>query len=416
MIFFVILCIIVMLLLSVFLLKMNLSSPPLIYLFVWSSFVICSYLLLKENYYFSFYGIFWILTSCFVLILGYSLKIKHSDTFGSKIPDIPWGLLIFFIILSLIGFAISVAKYGISFNIFSNFNSLQSTSNMLANQRYSGGKSTSSILEQFLNAFTYVLPLCAGYSNIYANTFRKKLIVLSTLGPSILSMLVTSAKLVLVAYVMLFFVSYYTSYLYYYKKYLRINFKNLCYSLLSGFILYKLFYLSFVLRIGSRSAYIGHIILTKLGIYGFGHIQAFDIWLEKFSENTNTLGFGSNTFLSFSSLLGIMSKKQGIYDFINNSSTNVFTQYRALISDFGILCSLVIIFLLGVLLKYLYNIILYSNSKFTALAQVLFISTMFYLIYFIVSPWVYMTFILTFFIFYIFIMIAFSWNIKVKFR
>lgn len=417
MIYLVILFILIIFFMSVSLFKMNLSSPPVIYLLIWGTFIIYSYFMLKENYYFSFYGIFWILTSSLFLSLGYSIKtnIKKSEM-NKRVPNISWNLLILFICLSLFGFVLNAVKYGISFNIFSDFNRLQTTSNMIATQRYSGSGISTTVFEQVLNSFTYVLPLCAGYSYLYADTLKKKFIVFLTILPSILSMLITSAKLVVVAYVILFFISYYTSFIFLKKKFLKINLKNLLYSLLTALILYKLFYISFVLRIGSTTASIEKMITTKLGIYGFGHIQAFDIWLEQFWSTSNDLGFGNNTFLAFSSIFGFMTKKQGIYDFISGSSTNVFTQYRALISDFGVVFSLIIIFFIGLFLKYLYLLIISPQTKYIVTSQVLFISILFYLFYFIVSPWVYMTFVLTFLIFYFYIFIAFYINIKLKFR
>nr|AOP02851.1 Wzy [Streptococcus suis] len=403
-------------------LNIPLTSPPAIFSVIWSVFIFFSYLILSERYPFTFYGITWIFCSCFLLSLGYAFRIETKSTKTKEMEssvnsaNISWSLLAVFIFLGLTGFILSAAKYGVSLNVFSDFDSLQSTSNSIAEQRYSGSSVGSSTLEQILNSFVYVLPLCGGYSLVYANSVRKKILIILTAVPSLLSMLLTSAKLAVVAYTILFFVSYYVSYLYLNKKFISINYRKIFQSLFLGYILYQLFYLSFLLRIGSTSASISRIIVTKLGIYAFGHVQAFDLWLPIYMSSDAELGFGGNTFLAFSSLIGVLDKKQGIYELISGSSTNVFTQFRSLISDFGILFGLLVIFILGIVLRIFYKNVINYSSKLIVLQQVLFISILFYLIYFIVSPWVYLTFVLTFFIFYFYLVVAFHFRIKIKFR
>ncbi|HFR4093441.1 TPA: O-antigen polymerase, partial [Streptococcus suis] len=393
-----------------------------IYSIVWCSFIFFSLLILSDTYHFTYYGIMWIFCSSLLLSIGYSIKLKvrKSNTEVDKnniiMPNISWTLLLIFIILSLIGFVLSAMKYGVSLNVFSDFNSLQNASHTISVQRYSGASARMSILEQILNSFIYVLPLCGGYSLLYADTYKKQLLIALTAVPSVLFMLLTSAKLALVAYMILFFVSYYVSYLYIKKTFIKINFKKVFQALITGFALYQLFYLSFILRVGTNSAITGKIIVTRLGIYAFGHIQAFDVWIPKYLSSNAVYGLGGNTFLAFSSLLGFMDKIQGVYEFISESPTNVFTQFRALITDFGLLFGLFIILLLGVLLNYLNENLIISTSRAFVFQQVLYISILFYLFYFIVSPWTYLTFILAFVIFYFYLIVAFHIRFKIRFH
>ncbi|HFR3367804.1 TPA: oligosaccharide repeat unit polymerase, partial [Streptococcus suis] len=154
----------------------------------------------------------------------------------------------------------------------------------------------------------------------------------------------------------------------------------------------------------------------KLGIYAFGHVQAFDIWLQTYLSSKPELGLGTNTFLAFSSILGLQDKKQGIYAFISGSSTNVFSQFRALISDFGIVFSLFIVLLLGLVLNILNDNLINSSGRVSVFQQVFYISILFYLLYFIVSPWAYMTFVAAFIIFYFYLLVAFYVKVKIKLR
>lgn len=401
-------------------LKIPVSSPPVIYSLVWCAFIFFSNLILKQNYTFSYLGIFWIFSSCFFLSLGYSFKtitkkIRISEVEKNFIePQISWFLLSVFTFLGFFGFVLSATKYGVSLNVFADFTSLQSASNSISVQRYSGSGVGTSTIEQILNSFIYVLPLCGGYSLLYANTLKKKILIVLTAIPSLLSMLLTSAKLAIVAYVILFFVSYYVSYLYLNKQFISFNYKKMLHILLIAFSLYQLFYLSFILRIGSSSANLGKIIVTKMGIYAFGHVQAFDVWLQTYLSSKPELGLGTNTFLAFSSILGLQDKKQGIYEFISGSSTNVFTQFRALISDFGIFFSLLIVLILGIVLNILCNNLISPSRKVSIFQQVLFISILFYLLFVFTSPWAYMTFVAAFVIFYLYLVVAFYIKIKIK--
>ncbi|HFR3172644.1 TPA: O-antigen polymerase, partial [Streptococcus suis] len=388
----------------------------------WFIFIFFSNLILDQNYTFTYLGIFWIFSSCFFLTLGYSFKIVTNKGRFSELdksltgPNIPWFLLSVFILLGFLSFIKSATRYGVSLNVLTDFESLQSASNNISEQRYSGTAIGIGILEQMLNSFVYVLPLCGGYSISYADTLKKKILIVFTALPSLLSMLLTSAKLVIVAYVILFFVSYYVSHLYLYKQFIKINYKKTFQAILLGFSLYQLFYLSFILRIGSTSASLGRIIVTKLGIYAFGHVQAFDIWLQTYLSSKPELGLGTNTFLAFSSILGLQDKKQGIYAFISGSSTNVFSQFRALISDFGIVFSLFIVLLLGLVLNILNDNLINSSGRVSVFQQVFYISILFYLLYFIVSPWAYMTFVAAFIIFYFYLLVAFYVKVKIKLR
>lgn len=190
----------------------------------------------------------------------------------------------------------------------------------------------------------------------------------------------------------------------------------LLYTIATIFIFWKLLFFSFVLRIGNNVANNTEIITNKLALYAFGHIQSFDVWFDNQNFSLFNLDFGSNTFLAIASFLKIKNKQQGVYGFINGSSSNIFTPFRALISDFGPVVSLLIIFVIGIIIKKLLVSIEFSDSRNLIFEQVFLISLLFYLWFTFISPWVYMTYIFTFLIFYIYVVVAFKLHIKFKFR
>jgi oligosaccharide repeat unit polymerase len=92
--------------------------------------------------------------------------------------------------------------------------------------------------------------------------------------------------------------------------------------------------------------------LTSFKAYLFGGIAAFSTYLEGY--NPVEYGWGRYSFSSLYDLLGIHNNTLGIYtDYLRISSedssqvTNIFTAFRQFMDDFGILGTLILMFLLG---------------------------------------------------------------------
>ena len=91
------------------------------------------------------------------------------------------------------------------------------------------------------------------------------------------------------------------------------------------------------------------LIVQKLRVYYFGYLSAFTLWLGNYYEifSTNVV---INTFAGPLNLIGALDRPGGFYDpiYINNyDTTNIFTAFRGLVSDFSISGSLMISLILG---------------------------------------------------------------------
>lgn len=405
---------IIFLLFIVKLFKIDILSPAGIYITVWLFFICGSVLFLGKEYKFTFYGINWILISCYIWIIieilfRYINKLNAKINFSKVSISISWNLLVFFIVLGICSVIYSMFTSGISINVFSNFSSLQDTAHMSAVNRYSSSGEANSLIGQVLSSFVYISPVCSGYSYVHAKNKKQKIICYCSILPSLFSMLLTSAKLALIAFVILFFIGFYISYIFYYKYIPAIKKKNFIIILICAIALYTLFYLSFVLRIGSDESNLSKIIIEKLLIYAFGHIQGFDIWFYENSFKIYDYGFGKNTFLAISSKLGLAEKKQGIYGFIPGTCTNVYTQFRSLIEDFGPILSIIILISIAFIIYFILKKVT-LEKKPRVLSQTILAALLFWNLYFIVSPWVYTTYIITFIVFGIFLYVSFNFK------
>lgn len=396
-------------------LKIKLLEPAGLYSWIWLFFIMGSIFFLRNEYKFEYKGIIWILVTCILAIVSSKIIFQKKASKNIKIyfPIIHWNVLLGFIILALCSVGYTMYTSGVDFSVFSDFSSLQNTAHMSAVNRYASDGESGSVLGQILGSFIYTSPLCSGYSYIYAKEKKEKLICCSSAFPAILSMLLTSAKLALVSFVILFFVGYYVSYIYSKKAIPVVRIKTLMLIGIGVIVLYFLFYLSFVLRIGSGEKNISNVIMGKLMIYAFGHIQGFDIWFSGYAFDLDKYGIGKNTFLSISSKLGLANKNQGIYGLIAGGCTNVYTQFRALIEDFGAMLSLVVIVFIFLMVYYMYSKLLKSNKKNVGI-QVLLAANIFWLTYFIVSAWTYTTYLFSFFVFAFYLYICF--NLKFLWR
>ena len=109
-------------------------------------------------------------------------------------------------------------------------------------------------------------------------------------------------------------------------------------------------------------------------------------------------------------MFGVIEREQGVYDFITGIDSNVFTGYRALISDFGKYLSLILVGLFGLIEGISYRYVLEKrNSIFGSIIYGVALFTVLH--YWLGSPWVYISYWLVFILFSMIIIIS---NLKVK--
>lgn len=133
-------------------------------------------------------------------------------------------------------------------------------------------------------------------------------------------------------------------------------------------------------------------------------MQSFDIWLSDYFRSS-ILSYGKLTYLGIADALGLAERIQGVYTSLNETSSNVYTAFRGVISDFGIFGGLIYTSLhglfLGMAVNTIYNSALPRFSIFYSVQCIFFFAFGMF-----VSPWTYLSFIAAAIIFWIFIHVA----------
>ncbi|MDX1373886.1 MAG: O-antigen polymerase, partial [Nitrososphaeraceae archaeon] len=284
---------------------------------------------------------------------------------------------IFLFIQSFVLFTILFDVLNQGFSIHDIFFNLMSTSSSYIALRYSGALQES-IVTRLGTVFTYVGVMLGGFVFCFSKSnFRKFLIVFISLLPSILLMVVQGAKGALFLCMFLFYGSA-AIYRLYNGDTALTNKK------INKAILYSLVFLvpAVISSFLSRGLYDQDIdyIIQKLKMYlrsyAFAHLYAFSDWfgayiggesLMQFDDINNESEYGFYTFMAIFKALG--SDKYvppGVFDeyyaYKEVIKSNIYTMYRGVILDFGIIGSLVFSFALGFALNLVYFLICVLRS------------------------------------------------------
>lgn len=234
--------------------------------------------------------------------------------------------------------------------IFFNINDLLEANNNISKERYDGG-TEKGIVGSILLAITYTAPLYGGY--VYRNLNSKgRILSILCVFPGIFIALTQAVKMALITSVILWIGGFMTYMTHNRIAFPKISFKFLIrtISVLSLFV--GILFFSMILRTGTINEDIIVTIQKKFILYSIGHLPTFDQWFNEL--NTPTYTCGGTMFAGIANYLGIIERKQGIFQetyqiWNDNSSatTNIFTMFRVAIEDFGYIGSLLFFFVFG---------------------------------------------------------------------
>ena len=377
----------------------------------WALFIIMAFVFYDTSTW-KFMGTLYIEAVCACALLGSEVgrRLKYANRNAiekagnnpcdRKIGNVAWIMLWGIVALALLGQLLSLKGYGYSLSDFSSADAYISMNTKIAHDRYNVPSSGVGALTQILLIFSYVGPLCGGYCFVYAKKLKGYLFSLITLVPIIFGMLFTNTKAGFIASVMLFVAGFIVAYMEKNRRFFKINFKMVALLVVLGCIMFLALFAVMCIRVGDFSNETISIIKNKFAEYAVGQMQAFELWFENIRPDEGGLELGSNTFLAIADKLGLKIKVQGVYGLIDGASSNIFTAIRGVITDFGLLGGFLFYMIAGMLggicekrIKNAYSII-----SITLVAGILF----FYLYGFIISPWIYTSYILAFIGFYAF--------------
>lgn len=387
--------------------SLSMFSPPMILSSIWVFFIFTS-LFFFEGYSWNYGGLIWILLACIFYAIGYAVVARSrvkSDNSKTLELNINKGraqaVLVVFIVLSLIYTFTLLGMYGISMTVFLDINQLAEVNNMVAVERYSGG-GVAALALQVLLAFVYASPLLGGFMLVYAESKKQRVFYLMSPLPVALAFSVTNEKATFILSVFFVFSGILIGYLHRYGHFPRLGFKKIIFGVLGMLGLMLVLLTSMTLRIGeATSDNFGVAIEKAANSYMLSHVPAFDHIFPALAEEGD-LSWGQYTFYGIADTLNLADREQGIYNdyfYHGEISTNVYSVFRGLILDFGVIGALLLHVLTGAATGLAVRYIIVFRRQTSLAIGVLAIAYSAILFSFAVSPLSYMSLIVAYVLF-----------------
>lgn len=408
--------VILMLFILVRVLKQDFLSPAVINA-CWNTFFIAgAVLIFDDGMDWNYEGIFWMLASCYVCLAGQAMgtavhfeKIKSAVAGKRNYLNL---ILIGIILLGMLQPFVYLNGFGYSVTDIFRVDQLLQLNEEIAYDRYYGHTFQVPVISSILTIIIYLGSCIGGYTFLIAKGLLGKILSLATILPVLFLAIVTNGKVGVIACVFLWGIGWLV-YSLNQKRTGKLLSKRLIGIGAAVAVLGIAFLdLTMLLRIGSIDMETQRIVNHKLQEYAFGHIQAFSAWFHK-GEFTD-LELGSNTYMFFTNWLGLTVRKAGVYELMEGASSNIFTQNRGIIMDFGVLGGLVYWMLIGVVSGMAYKKVK-SGSNYCIGSTTVLSALYFMILYgFIISPWIYSSYVLAFAGFAVFLVVL--KNLRVSFQ
>lgn len=232
-------------------------------------------------------------------------------------------------------------------------------------------------LSTFFPLFVAALGAAISYS-LQKSLHKVRYFILSLL-PALIFMLFQSSKIIFL-YALLFHISVIISFRLYSGYKILISQRAIKSASIFALLFFPILIISFTLREGYNDLS-ADVFLPTILSYFFGSIFAFSDFFMSYLglgsqsnyiiENSYTLGYYS--FKSFFDLFGgtkifPAGYYNDFYNYNNYIQTNIFTFFRQLIQDFGILGSLLFFYVMGILINYIYYLIFKIQKPFFLLS------------------------------------------------
>lgn len=119
-------------------------------------------------------------------------------------------------------------------------------------------------------------------------------------------------------------------------------------AVVAGLALVVLLVLSQALRMNRLSFADLPFLLAHLRIYVVGHMPVFGDWTTTVFPNIPADGLGIHTFAGFAEFAGVAERKKGLYEATAGfTDSNIYTAWRPLLEDFGVVGSILFLFVLA---------------------------------------------------------------------
>ena len=394
------------------------SSPIYLSGIFWMFYTLVSYASMRGIYAFSMVGIAWIYVAFWMMLFAENLGDRYSKSTPAKpcetrnLSSWSWMYLKVCCILGLVAALYQLTLYGFRLSSLTSISALAKINNIIAVARYSG-KGIVSGVTQILLIFVYAAPACGGFALVWSERFSQKIWSVVTMLPSILMVLFTNTKAVVIGAAIIWGSAYLVAYIVKYKHAPAIRGKTVL-PLLGIIMLFFVFlFFSMTLRMGEISLKTIMTAQRKLLIYAFGEVQSFDWWCANVYDGNHR--FGAATYLGIANALGVAHKIQGVYTDYEGTASNVFTMFRGIVEDFGFLLGMLYLVIKAFFCGWCFDNVR-KSKRFPVFSIVFLLAEMFFFFFgAFVSPWTYMSYILAIVVFAGYLFMTSEQRVQVKF-
>ena len=377
-------------------------TPSYMATMFWSVQVIIAIIFINDSFYGFYDALIWlwfVLFLCVLLGIDANKKRKNIE-FDVSIDIIKArkGITVQ-CLLAYICVVLNINAHGFDFNSFLSLDSLAEANNEMAINRYSGTEG-GSFLAQLLLMFVYSSCVSVGYLKGFSDKRITKLILIAIV-PSILIVFSLNTKAVFLTCVIFLFVGYIVG-IKSAKKTIEINTIKITKFITILIIPVCILIFSMMLRIGTIDISTFEIVIHKFISYSLAHIPAFCYWFQ--NNIAIEYSLGEKTLLGPLSFLGINERIQGVYsDFWSDGylMTNVYSYFRGLIEDFGIVGGALAFVIIVIMGNYAYKVYLSGGDKNICIAVLTFVYC--FIFFWPVSLCTYVSLVASFFVFFVFL-------------
>lgn len=337
------------------------TTPGAFFAGYWTVAVICALLLAPNGYPVSAGSIWWITASVLCLGIGSMLGSYKVNSYpinfeyNAQITQINLKnlqkLVIIFSCIGMVGVHILLVSLGLNFSLFFSLETLQRIAPSVAESRYN---------ENFTPPAIVTLAMSFNYASAYLGgmlrTFKKTMWAFATFFPVLLTTLIMTTKAGLIFTIFLWLAGWLSMRIRLGKTDLPLRYiLNIG---LIGAIISSLFIASSLLRYKIHNLSELGYVYEKLTVYYIGYLSGFSQWFSQSGYQSQELGFGQYTFAGLFDVLGLQTRQQGIFSStvaVGDYQTNIYTLFRYLIMDFGLVGSLLLLVIIGFLASYFYE-------------------------------------------------------------
>ncbi len=399
--------------------KVHVLTPGGMFLLIWCLMVFFATILWTPKYDWNYKGVYWILCACVCCEIGMYLGGRYRSAYYKQIgacvnykiapnsitlTKLGWKILAVVVILAFVKFLYSFVENGFRLSDLLHFSEYLERVSEINSSRYDDGNG-SAYVGQILSVFMYAAPMCGGFCYRYSRSWKQMILCVSSLLPVFLLAAMTTAKSGLIAVTGLWIIGMSFSKLFCYRRDVVMSKSTARKAIAFLLVLMLILYGFMLMRAEAFSLKAMREIKDKFFVYGFGGVSAFDNWFGNYREGG--YGLGKYTFRAIASLITDIDRKSGIYSLLPGySDSNIFTMFRPLIDDFGVYGALFVCGIIGYASSRWNNVIKAEINRHY-IVVLAYTSLYFYVFWgFIISAWVYTTYMLIFPAFLAFFVIA----------